>query len=102
MNQDILNKVKELKEQLSVEGFIIEGVFGSYSRDDFNLRSDIDILYDLNRVFKDKYKGFKAIARLDSIQRKITQMLIIEADLVQRSTLDEISSKYILPEVHYV
>jgi predicted nucleotidyltransferase len=84
------------------EGFIIEGVFGSYSRDDFDRSSDIDILYELDKGFKDKYKGFKAIARLDAINKEISSMLNIEADLVQKSTLGEIAAKYILPEVIYV
>ena len=102
MNQDILHKITEIKEQLSAEGFVIEGVFGSYSRDDYNQFSDIDILYDLDNGFKDKYKGFKAIARLDAIQKQISSILDIEADLVQKSSLGEISAKYILPVVYYV
>jgi predicted nucleotidyltransferase len=102
MNKDILNKVTEIKNQLLSDGFIIEGVFGSYSREDNNLSSDIDILYELDRAFKDNYKGFKAIARLDDIQKKISEYLNIQADLVQKSTLGEIASRYILPEVHYV
>lgn len=102
MNQSILDKVKELKSQLSIEGFIIEGIFGSYSRDEFNLTSDIDILYELNETFRDKYKGFKAIAKLDNIQKDISNLLNIQADLVQKSCLGLISSKYILPEIIYV
>jgi uncharacterized protein len=102
MNKDILNKIVEIKEQFSTEGFIIEGVFGSYSRDDFNSLSDIDILYDLDKEFKEKYKGFKAIARLEAIQKKISSILNINADLVQKNTLGKIAAKYILPEVYYV
>lgn len=102
MNEQILYKVIELKEQLLKEGFIIEGIFGSYIRDDFNQKSDIDILYDLDKSFKDKYKGFKAIAQIDIIQKLISSTLNIQADLVQKSTLGKVSSKYILPEVFYV
>jgi predicted nucleotidyltransferase len=102
MNKEVLNKISEIKEQFLAEGFIIEGIFGSYSRDDFNQFSDIDILYDLDKVFKDKYKGFKAIAQLDDIQRRISLLLNIKADLVQKSTLGAIATKYILPEVYYV
>ena len=102
MNQEILNKVTELKKQLLTDGFIIEGIFGSYTRDDNNHHSDIDILYNLDKEFKERYRGFKAIARLDAIQKNISIYLKIEADLVQKSTLSEISAKYILPEVYYV
>ncbi|MBM2816274.1 MAG: NTP-binding protein [Ignavibacteria bacterium] len=102
MNNDILNKISELKKQFLAEGFIIEGIFGSYVRDENNQLSDIDILYDLNREFKEKFKGFKAIARLDAIQKNISSILNIETDLVQKSSLGKISAKYILPEVYYV
>jgi predicted nucleotidyltransferase len=102
MNQDLLNIISEIKNQLSVDGFILEGIFGSYSREDHNQYSDIDILYDLDKVFRDKYKGFKAIARLDAIRNQISSTLNIDADLVQKSTLNAISAKYILPEVYYV
>ena len=87
MNKDILNKIVEIKEQLLDDGFIIEGVFGSYTKDNFNEFSDIDILYNLDKSFKDKYQGFKAIARLDAIQKEVSFLLNIEADLVQKSSL---------------
>lgn len=102
MNKELLKKVSELKRELLIEGFIIIGIFGSYSRDDFNSQSDIDILYDLDKTFKDKYKGFKAIARLDDIRKNLSSKLDIEADLVQMSTLGSISEKYIVPEVYHV
>jgi uncharacterized protein len=102
MNNDILNIISEFKDEFSNEGFLIEGIFDSYSRGDFTKDSDIDILYDLKREFKDKYKDFKAIARLDAIQIMISKRLNIDVDLVQRSTLGEIGIKYILPEVCYV
>ena len=102
MNEQILNKVIELKEQLLKEGFIIEGIFGSYIKGDFNQNSDIDILYNLDRTFKDKYKGYKAIAQIDIIQKTISSKLNIQADLIQKNSLGKVSAKYILPEVFYV
>jgi predicted nucleotidyltransferase len=102
LNNDILNIVKEFKDQFSDEGLIIEGIFGSYSRGDFNSNSDIDILFDLNKEFRNKYRGFKAIARLDAIQNMMSQRLKIKVDLVQKSSLNMIGLKYILPEIFYV
>ncbi|MCO5251497.1 MAG: nucleotidyltransferase domain-containing protein [Candidatus Kapabacteria bacterium] len=91
-----------MKKQLLAEGFVIEGVFGSFRRDESDTNSDIDILYDLDNVFRDKYKGFKAVARLDAIQEYISLILGIQADLVQKKYLGTVSAKYILPEVYYV
>lgn len=102
MDKEILDKVSAIKKKFLDEGFVIDGIFGSYSREDNNALSDIDILYDLTQEFRAKHKGFKAVARLDAIQETISAMLGIKADLVQKQTLGEISSKYILKEVRYV
>ena len=40
---EIISKLKELKPLYSKEGFIIQGLFGSYSRDEATENSDIDI-----------------------------------------------------------
>lgn len=102
MDNEILTKIVEIKKQFLDDGFIINGIFGSYRRNDNNQNSDIDILYELGQNFRDKYKGFKAVARLDDIQDTISSILGIKADLVQKQTLGTISAKYILPEVYYV
>lgn len=102
MNQEIVDNIAILKNQLSAEGFIIVGIFGSYSRGENSPESDIDILYDLNLDFRSNYKGFKAVAKIDSIQEYISKILNINADLVYKNSLNSISAKYILPEVMYV
>lgn len=40
----ILSKLKELKPVFEKEGFIIKALFGSYSRDEADENSDVDIL----------------------------------------------------------
>ena len=40
--EDILTKLKELKQIYAQEGFVIYGLFGSYARDEQNQNSDID------------------------------------------------------------
>lgn len=102
MNENLLNKIKEIKENLAVDGFQVKGVFGSYVRGDENNNSDIDILYDIDNEFRSKYIGFNAVKRLDDIQKIISDYLGINADLVQKQSLGSISAKYILSEVYYV
>jgi predicted nucleotidyltransferase len=102
MNQEIVDKIAILKNQLLADGFIVEGIFGSYIRGENSPESDIDILYDLNSELRNNYKGFKAVAKIDSIQGYISKKLKINADLVYKNSLNSISYKYILPEVIYV
>ena len=102
MNNIILDRLSSLKKQLSSDGFMFTGVFGSYVRNENREDSDIDILYNLTLDFRNKYKGFKAIAKLDDIQETISDNLGIKADLVQQATLSSNSKKYILAETIYV
>ncbi len=102
MNENLLNKIKEIKEHLSADGFQVKGVFGSYVRGEENINSDIDILYDINNEFRAKYIGFNAVKRIDDIQKIISDYLGINADLVQKQSLGNVSAKYILSEVYYV
>ena len=46
-NQALFNELKSLKQVLQKDGFIIDGVFGSYARDENTEQSDVDILYHL-------------------------------------------------------
>ena len=83
---EIISKLKELKPLYSQEGFIIKGLFGSYSTNNATAQSDIDILVDLDYSQK---------IGLHFIQMKIDLEKILnkEVDLVSSNGL----SKYIKP-----
>ena len=51
---EIISKLKELKPLYSQEGFIIKGLFGSYSRDEATSNSNIDILVEYTPDFASK------------------------------------------------
>lgn len=102
MNQDLLNKIKLIKEELAAEGYLIEGIFGSFSRGENTSDSDLDLLIELSGEFKDKYKGYKAISKMDSIEKYISEYLNLKIDAVQMNSLNEIAKRYIIPEVYYV
>lgn len=61
MDNEILIKVAEIKKMFMDDGFIINGVFGSYTKDENNQYSDIDILYDLAQNFRDNIKVLKLL-----------------------------------------
>jgi predicted nucleotidyltransferase len=102
MNQRILSTIKSVKEKLQEDGFIIDGIFGSYARDEANAHSDIDILYHLDESFYQKYKGFIGFKRLDEIKAFISQKTDTKIDLAPKNNLSKTAQKHILSEVIYV
>jgi hypothetical protein len=102
MNQIILKKIKQLKKEYETQGFIILGVFGSYSRDEQKKESDVDILYEMTNDFYNKYTGWKIFGAIDDIHFKLEKKLGKKVDLANKNALNEIGKKFILPEVFYV
>lgn len=99
---EIFEKVKSLKDTLKNDGFIIDGIFGSYARDDFKEDSDVDILYHLEKPFLDKYSGFIGFTRLNEIKEEISQEIQKDVDIASKEGLSNTGKKYILSEVVYV
>ncbi len=102
MDNQVIEKIRLLKEKYKHEGFIILGVFGSFARGDYRDDSDIDILYELKPEFYNRYPGFEIYPVLDNIERDIRKELNYKVDLANKNALNEIGYKYILPEVVYV
>ena len=99
---EILSKIKSLKESLKNDGFIIDGVFGSLARNDFSDSSDVDILYHLEEAFFEKYGGFVGFKRLDEIKQIISREVGKRVDIAPKNALSKTGKKYILNEVVYV
>ncbi len=98
----IYNKVKSLKPKLQEEGFIIDGIFGSYARGENTNESDVDILYHLDKKFYDTNIGFAGFKKLDEIKNYISEILNKKIDLAPKNNLSKTAKKYILDEVIYV
>lgn len=101
-NIAILNKIKSLKETLQEDGFVIDGVFGSYARDENTEQSDVDILYHLEENFYKNYSGFSGFKKLDEIKEFLSLSLGKKIDLAPKNNLSKTGQKYILSEVVYV
>jgi predicted nucleotidyltransferase len=97
-----LQKLKELKSLFQKEGFIIDGVFGSYARGDNGKDSDIDILYHIESPYLEKYKDWDYFIRLDEIKREIEKFLKVKTDIADRETLNSVGKKYILKDLTLV
>jgi predicted nucleotidyltransferase len=98
----LTDHLKALNNELRDEGFVIDGVFGSYARGEQSEASDIDLLYHLDEKFYAKYGGFAGFKRLDEIKRLLAQRLQKEVDLAPANNLSQTAKKYILGEVVYV
>lgn len=99
MEQNILLKIKQLKDKYIAEGFIILGVFGSYARNEQTEASDIDILYRLEERFVDRYNGFEAFARLTQIKRELEQVLGKNVDIASVNTNNQVLKNYALQDM---
>jgi len=102
MNQEIISKIKKIKIKYETEGFIILGVFGSFARGEETKESDIDILYEMNNDFYNKYPGWEVYPIIEEIEKYIEKELKFKVDLANKNALNEIGKKYILPELIYV
>jgi len=100
MNFSIKKELENIKKELKKDGFIIEGVVGSFSRGDFDERSDIDILYSIDyKKFVGKNSGFLAFKKLEDIKKLIENRLKRKVDLINKNSLNKISKKYILKDL---
>ncbi|NOX85434.1 MAG: nucleotidyltransferase [Chlorobi bacterium] len=91
---DIENKLKELKPLLAQEYYVEKiGYFGSYSRNEQNKNSDIDIL-----VYFRKPLGWEFF----ELQELLEKELKLKVDLVSEKALKEQLRQTILNNVKYV
>ena len=99
MEQELIRKIKLLKKKYQNEGFDMIGIFGSYVRGEETDKSDLDILYEITEAFLKKYPGWDSILRLEEIRSEIEKKLNKKIDMADRSALNKVAKKYILPEV---
>jgi len=98
----ILNYLSSIKNKYLEEGLIIKALFGSYSRNEADAYSDIDILVEATPKFAEKY-GFGAIAKLRDIQKEISIALGgLSIDLADSSGMGKTAKKFILDRAIYV
>jgi hypothetical protein len=102
MNKEyILNYLTNIKSIYAQEGFLIQALFGSYSRDDADATSDIDILVEATPQFASRY-GFQSIARIHQIQNELSQALGVRVDLADRTGMGKTAQKFIIDRAIYV
>jgi len=102
MNKEsILKHLTNVKSKYQKEGFIIKALFGSYSRDEANGESDVDILVEATPEFASRY-GFGAIARIYEIQTELSHTLGLKVDLADITGMSKTGKKFIIDRAIYV
>jgi len=99
--QTILDYLASVKPKYVEEGFIIQGLFGSYSRGEETASSDIDVLVEAEPAFANKY-GFKAIERIHQIELEMGKVLGVAVDIADRTGMGRTAKTFILDRTIYV
>lgn len=97
----IIEYLQSVKSKYQEEGLLIKALFGSYSRDEANESSDVDVLIEATPEFANRY-GFKAIARLNEIQKEMSKTLGVQVDLADSSGMGRTAKKFIIDRAIYV
>jgi len=100
--QTILDKLKELQPLFAKEDVNILGLFGSYSRDEADENSDIDILIETSPIFIEKNIGWDAFVKLDTLRDILQKTFRKKIDLIDKQGLQDHQNNYILNKVIYV
>ncbi len=95
--QDILNYLKSNQEYYYNQyGIQFIGLFGSFARDEANEKSDVDILY---KIEKDKKLSIFQYLKLI---RKLEEIFHTKIDLVRDETIKPRLKNYIQKDICYV
>jgi len=97
----ILQTLKELKPVYEQEGFIIEGLFGSYASDQASEESDVDILMHTDARFTEKY-GMLSFKRLNEIREELSQYFHTKVDIASSSGMGKTAKKFIIDKAIYI
>ncbi len=99
--EQILNYLANVKSEYQKEGFIIKALFGSYSRDEAQESSDVDVLVEATPEFAEYY-GFGAIERINEIQKEMSSALGVKVDLADSTGMGRTAKKFIIDRAIYV
>ncbi|MGA1941183.1 nucleotidyltransferase family protein [Arcobacter sp. YIC-310] len=102
MEKELLDKIKIEKQKLLKDGFKIVGVFGSYAKNTQTKDSDLDLLYDIEPTFVEKYSGFEAFSKLSQIKEDLQKSLNLKVDIATIDNNSRTFKKYALKDILYV
>lgn len=102
MEKELLNKIKIEKEKLLKDGFKIIGMFDSYAKNTQTKDSEIDLLYDIEPTFIQKYSGFEAFSKLNEIKESLKKVLNTKVNIFSIDNNSKTFQKYALKDIIYL
>ena len=103
MKQTIKEQLHLLKKRYEKIGFKIVGILGSYARESESSESDLDIAYEVDTTFVQKYSGWASITKLEEIKKEIAKSTgVHKVDLVPTDTPNTTLQKIFKNELIYV
>ena len=98
----VIDTLKTLKPKYQQDGFNIIALFGSYATNSQKNASDIDLLYDVDNSFLEKYKGFRSVSKVLEIQDELSAVFHTKVDLTSPSGLNHNIKQDIVSKAIYV
>jgi len=98
----VIDQLKSIKSKYQQDGFNIIALFGSYATNSQNNSSDIDLLYEVDNSFLEKYKGFKSVSKVLQIQEELSSLFHTKVDLTSPSGLNQRIKEEIISKAIYV
>ena len=98
----VIDKLKSVKSKYQQDGFNIIALFGSYATNSQNNSSDIDLLYEVDNSFLEKYKGFKSVSKVLQIQEELSSLFHTKVDLTSPSGLNQRIKEEIISKAIFV
>lgn len=98
----VIDQLKNIKSKYQQDGFNIIALFGSYATNSQNNSSDIDLLYEVDNTFLEKYKGFKSASKVLQIQKELSLLFHTKVDLTSPSGLNQRIKEEIISKAIFV
>jgi len=91
---EILSFLKQLKPELTSQGIISLGLFGSIAKETNNEASDIDIVYETSNIFLEKHKGWSAFTYLNTqLRNKVENHFETHVDMFDLNSASPFKDK---------
>ncbi len=99
---NIFETLKQNKDRFLDDGIKIVGLFGSFSRDNADASSDVDVMIETTTLFHKRYKGLKAIVKLSELREFLEKKFQRNVDIVDKEALVKSNNSHILKKTVYV
>lgn len=98
---DVLEYIKEIKDELVKDGIYKIALFGSYARNEVDIYSDIDIAIKLQSDYLEKRNSWDYFDLIAKIKTLITQKFHVGCDIFDLDS-DSFIKKSVMKDLIYV